>query len=94
MHATAPGYQVQGNQEAGHTLTLDAITHRFGMAKAVDDVTLEIGGSELVALLGPSVVARPRCCASSPASLIRVRAASLSAAPPSTICRQTGARLA
>ncbi|WP_428248581.1 ABC transporter ATP-binding protein [Ferrovibrio sp.] len=58
MHATAPGSQVQGQlhgqREAGHALTLDAITHRFGAAKAVDDVTLEIGGSELVALLGPS----------------------------------------
>jgi len=38
----------------GHSLTLEGITHRFGASKAVDDVTLEIGGSELVALLGPS----------------------------------------
>jgi putative spermidine/putrescine transport system ATP-binding protein len=41
-------------RDAGQSLTLDAITHRFGAATAVDDVTLEIAGGELVALLGPS----------------------------------------
>jgi putative spermidine/putrescine transport system ATP-binding protein len=38
----------------GHALTLDAVAHRFGTAVAVDDVTLEIKGGELVTLLGPS----------------------------------------
>src|SRR5436305_3089665 len=39
---------------AGHRLRLDNITHRFGDFVAVSDVTLDIGGGELVALLGPS----------------------------------------
>ncbi len=38
----------------GHSLLLDAITHRFGAFTAVDDVTLDIAGGELIALLGPS----------------------------------------
>jgi putative spermidine/putrescine transport system ATP-binding protein len=38
----------------GQALTLDGISHRYGAAKAVDEVTLEIAGGELVALLGPS----------------------------------------
>ncbi|WP_341894383.1 ABC transporter ATP-binding protein [Ferrovibrio terrae] len=41
-------------QKAGQSLTLDAITHRFGSATAVDDVTLDIRAGELVSLLGPS----------------------------------------
>ena len=38
----------------GHSLLLDRITHRFGNIIAVDDVTLDIAGSELIVLLGPS----------------------------------------
>lgn len=39
---------------AGHSLTLDRITHSYGSFKAIKDVTLEIAGGEMVALLGPS----------------------------------------
>jgi putative spermidine/putrescine transport system ATP-binding protein len=42
------------NGQAGQALTLDGVTHEYGAAKAVDGVTLEIAGRELVALLGPS----------------------------------------
>ncbi len=35
-------------------LILDRITHRYGAMTVVDDVSLAIGGGELVALLGPS----------------------------------------
>jgi putative spermidine/putrescine transport system ATP-binding protein len=38
----------------GQSLILDGITHRYGAALAVDAVTLDIKGGELVALLGPS----------------------------------------
>jgi putative spermidine/putrescine transport system ATP-binding protein len=39
---------------AGQALTLDGVTHAYGTSKAVDNVTLDIRGGELVALLGPS----------------------------------------
>jgi putative spermidine/putrescine transport system ATP-binding protein len=40
--------------EAGHRLTLDKITQRFGNFVAVRDISLEVAGGELIALLGPS----------------------------------------
>ena len=39
---------------AGHTVDIDAISHRYGSMLAVDDVTLPIRAGEIVALLGPS----------------------------------------
>jgi len=38
----------------GHSLKLEAITHRFGATAAVRDVSLGVDAGELVALLGPS----------------------------------------
>jgi putative spermidine/putrescine transport system ATP-binding protein len=38
----------------GHRLTLDNITQRFNAFTAVRDVSLDVAGGELVALLGPS----------------------------------------
>ncbi len=50
--------QVEGGSvtpaAAGTALSLDRISHRYGSAVAVDDVALEIGRGELLALLGPS----------------------------------------
>jgi putative spermidine/putrescine transport system ATP-binding protein len=51
--ATDPG-RIAAAHTAGHRLTLDGITHRFGEFTAVEDVDLDITGGELVALLGPS----------------------------------------
>ncbi|ACA18403.1 ABC transporter related [Methylobacterium sp. 4-46] len=38
----------------GRSVVLDGITHRYGEAVAVGNVTLDIKGGELVSLLGPS----------------------------------------
>jgi len=40
--------------EQGHTLDIDSVTHRYGPATAVADVSLAIRAGEIVALLGPS----------------------------------------
>lgn len=39
---------------AGKSLTLQGITHRYATVPALDNVALEIRGGELIALLGPS----------------------------------------
>src|SRR5277367_4327093 len=44
----------QSVSRSGKSLLLDGITQRYGAAVAVEDVTLDIKGGELVALLGPS----------------------------------------
>ncbi|MFL6798169.1 MAG: ABC transporter ATP-binding protein [Xanthobacteraceae bacterium] len=38
----------------GHRLRLDSVSHRFGDVVAVHDISLDVTGGELVALLGPS----------------------------------------
>ena len=39
---------------AGHTVDVDAVTHRYGVNVAVDAVSLGIQAGEIMALLGPS----------------------------------------
>src|SRR5215470_13437345 len=39
---------------SGGSLVLDRVTHRYGTAMAVQDVSFDIKAGELVALLGPS----------------------------------------
>jgi len=48
------GAIVTDHARAGHSVELEAITHRFGATTAVDDVRLVVEAGELVALLGPS----------------------------------------
>ena len=50
------------------SIQVDGVTKRFGEFAALDGVDLAFDSGELVALLGPSGSARPRCCASSPGS--------------------------
>ena len=38
----------------GQSLFIDQVTHRYGASTAVQDVTIDVKGGELVALLGPS----------------------------------------
>jgi len=45
------------------TISAIGITKRFGDFVALDDVTLEVTGGELTALLGPAAPASRRCCA-------------------------------
>jgi putative spermidine/putrescine transport system ATP-binding protein len=45
---------MHSSSAAGKSLILDGITHRYGASLAVDRVTLDIKGGELVSLLGPS----------------------------------------
>ena len=40
--------------EHGRSLVLDAVSHRFGGALAVDGINLDVKAGELIALLGPS----------------------------------------
>ena len=45
---------IASRSATGQSLTVERVTHRYGSALAVNDVTFEIRGGELVALLGPS----------------------------------------
>ncbi len=42
------------SERRGHEVGIVRVSHRFGNTTALDDVTLDIGAGELVALLGPS----------------------------------------
>ena len=46
--------RLASSASTGKALHLKSISHRFGDTLAVDDVTLDVRGGELVALLGPS----------------------------------------
>jgi putative spermidine/putrescine transport system ATP-binding protein len=46
--------EMTAKASTGQSLLLDNITHRYGAATAVESVTLDIKGGELIALLGPS----------------------------------------
>ena len=55
MHGTAPQAATSPPmREAGARVAMDHIVHRYGALTVVHDVSLNIGGGELVALLGPS----------------------------------------
>jgi putative spermidine/putrescine transport system ATP-binding protein len=45
---------VASTTTTGQSLFIERLTHRYGAAIAVQDVSLDIKGGELVALLGPS----------------------------------------
>jgi sulfate transport system ATP-binding protein len=47
------------------TIEVRNIVKRYGSFAALDHVDLKVATGELVALLGPSGSARPRCCGSS-----------------------------
>ena len=44
----------QTSETGAHSLQLRSVSHRYGDVTAVDEVSLDIGAGELVALLGPS----------------------------------------
>ena len=52
--AAPAGGAARAEARRSHALGLERITHRFGAVTAVDDVDIEVGAGELVALLGPS----------------------------------------
>lgn len=44
----------RAHTDRGHTVDVDAVTHRYGSFVAVEDVSLSIRAGEIAALLGPS----------------------------------------
>ena len=56
------------------TIEVKNLVKKFGAFAALDHVDLKVANGELLALLGPRVRARPRCCGSSPASTGRIPA--------------------
>ena len=47
------------------SIVVESVSKRFGDFVALDDISLNVRDGSLTALLGPSVAASRRCCASS-----------------------------
>jgi len=54
-------------------LKVEELDCRYGLLQAVRGVSFEVAQGEIVALIGPTARARPRCCEPSPARIGRTR---------------------
>lgn len=68
------------------------IKKSFGRTRVLNDISLDIPSGQMVALLGPSVPGKPRCCALSPGWSIKPAGIFASTAPTSAACTRAIAR--